>query len=164
MSPISLITGNRLLSASLTTPGFQVPTGRVRQLLIREGRGCKTREKQTIKGNNGTALEQSPGFPSGGTQDSIFQLFCRYGNPSRWENLSVKKGLLPSSTRDPRPAGNRPMNSDSYLTSPPTHQKKVPELIKPPLNHYYKTSPRRGWGQTVWRALALCDPLCLAKQ
>ena len=27
------------------------------------------------------------------------------------------------------------------LTSTSTHQKKVLELIKPPLNHYYKTSP-----------------------
>ena len=30
------------------------------------------------------------------------------------------------------------------LTSTSMHQKKVLELIKPPLNHYYKTSPGRG--------------------
>ena len=44
VSPISLITGNSLHSASMTFPEFQ--QGRFKQLLIREGRGCEIREKQ----------------------------------------------------------------------------------------------------------------------
>ena len=53
-----------------------------------------------------------------------FSFFSKYGNPSRWENLSVKKGLLPTSTRDPRPVGNRLMNADSYLPPHPPIRRK----------------------------------------
>ena len=49
-----------------------VPIGRFKQLLVREGRGCETREKQPR-----AALGQSSVAPSIDTHN-IFELFCRY--------------------------------------------------------------------------------------
>ena len=54
-----------------------VPTGRFKQLLMREGMGCETREKQTVK----RSLGQDPGSSSKDTHSSIFDLFFRYLNP-----------------------------------------------------------------------------------
>lgn len=59
LGPPFLITGNRLLLASMTFPEFQL--GRFLQLLITEGRGC--RDKGAVKRNNSTALGQGPGSP-----------------------------------------------------------------------------------------------------
>ena len=50
-----------------------VPTGRFKQLLMRKGRGCETREKQS-RG----ALGQDPGSSSMDTHNNIFELFFRY--------------------------------------------------------------------------------------
>ena len=53
-----------------------VPMGRFNQLLIREGRGGETREKQSR-----AALGQGPVFPSTDTHNNIFELFCRCWTP-----------------------------------------------------------------------------------
>ena len=162
VSPISLITENRLLSASKTFPVFQVPTGRVKQLLIREGRGCKTREKhsrETMVPPWGKVLVSHQWIH----RTVPFSFFADMETPASGITYRLKRACCPQAQR-PQTSWKQIEECRLLLTSPPTHQKKVPELIKPPLNHYYKTSPRRGWGQTVWRALALCDPLCLAKQ
>ena len=50
--------------------------GRFKQLLIREGRGC--RDKVGTVKNNGAALGQGPGSPSSNIQNNIFELFYRY--------------------------------------------------------------------------------------
>ena len=58
----------------MTFPEFQL--GRFKQMLIREGRGCETREEQSRE-----TIVQPWGrswFPSRDTHNSIFQLFCRY--------------------------------------------------------------------------------------
>ena len=46
---VSLIIGNCFHSASI----LWVPVGRFKQLIVREGRGCETKEKQTIKSSLG---------------------------------------------------------------------------------------------------------------
>ena len=51
-----------------------VPTGRFKQLLMREGMGCEIREKQTVK----RSLGQNPGSSSKDTHSNIFELFFRY--------------------------------------------------------------------------------------
>ena len=50
-----------------------VPMGRFKHLLIREGRGFETREKQSR-----VALGQGALSPRMGTHNNIFELFCRY--------------------------------------------------------------------------------------
>ena len=52
-----------------------VPTGIIKQLLIREGRGWEIKEKQSR-----AALGPGPSYPSMDTCNSIFEIFCRYRN------------------------------------------------------------------------------------
>ena len=47
--------------------------GRFKQLLVKERRGCETREKQSR-----AALGQVPVAPSIDTHNNVFELFCRY--------------------------------------------------------------------------------------
>ena len=47
------------------------------QAVVNQGREGTRRQR----GNSSAALGQGPGFPSVDTQNSIFELFCRYGNP-----------------------------------------------------------------------------------
>ena len=56
--------------------------GRFKQLLIREGRGYETREKQSVRRNSNVALGQAPGSPLRDTHHSSFELFCRYWRSS----------------------------------------------------------------------------------
>ena len=58
---------------ALTSEPPGVPMGRLKQLLIREGRGFETREKQLT-----AALGQDSVSPSMDTHNSIFELFYRY--------------------------------------------------------------------------------------
>ena len=58
---------------ALTSEPPGVPMGRLKQLLIREGRGFETREKQLR-----AALGQDSVSPSMGTHNSIFELFYRH--------------------------------------------------------------------------------------
>ena len=67
MSLVSLITGNSFHSASVNFPEFQWA---VKLWLIREGRGCETREKQLR-----AALGQGPASPSADTHNNIFEIF-----------------------------------------------------------------------------------------
>ena len=69
-----------------------VSRGRFKQLLIREGRGCKTREKQSR-----APLGLGPVSPSTDTHNNTFELFYRHWNPSRWEKLTINDGMLPTS-------------------------------------------------------------------
>ena len=74
VSPISLIIRKSLHSAPMTFPGFMGDLmGRFKLLLIREGRGCETREKQSR-----AALGQGSVPPSKDTHNSISELLCRY--------------------------------------------------------------------------------------
>ena len=128
VSPISL------LQEIGFTPQFQ--WGRFKQLLIREGRGCRDKGG-TVKRLNSAALGQCPGSPSRDTHNNILELFCRYWNPHQVGEVNC---LLSTSTETPD--GLEPEGWWCWLppTSPPTNQKNVHQLIKPSLNHYYKTS------------------------
>ena len=68
--------GNRLHSASGV---FPVPKGRIKQLLIREQRGCGDKGKQSR--NNSAAFLQGPDDPSRDMHNNIFEVFGRYWNP-----------------------------------------------------------------------------------
>ena len=68
---------------------------RCKQLVIREWRGCKTREKQTVKRNNSKTLGQGPFFPLKGYTVSIFELFCSY-----WRVSLVVKWQWSAGARD----------------------------------------------------------------
>ena len=108
---ISLITGNTLLSVSKTFPGFQWADS------VREGRGCKTREKQTVKSSlgakscfpsnrytqqvhvSGSVLSDS--LPSGSSVHGIFQarklewvaiFYSRGSSPTQGSNPSLLHG------------------------------------------------------------------------
>ena len=116
-----------------------LPRGRFKQLLIREGRGCKAREKPTVKRNNSAALGQGPSSPSRDTHKISLSCFVDTETPTRWEKLSVKDGVLPTSTETPDRLEPEGWWCRLPLTSPPTHQKNVHKRITPSLNHYYKT-------------------------
>ena len=111
-----------------------IPKGRFKQLLIREGSGCETREKQSRE-----VLGQGPVSLSTDKHRNIFELFTGTETPSRWENLWLTMVCCPKLV-DPRPVGPEGSRCWLRLTSPPTHQKNVHELIMPSLNNYYKTS------------------------
>ena len=103
------------------------PRGIFKQLLVREGRGCKTWKKQTVKRNSSAELEQGPDSPSMDTHNNIFELFCRYWNPSRWEKLTVNDGMLP--TKACRLQNSWDLKADSfrmlipaYLTTSPSEE------------------------------------------
>ena len=70
--------------------------GRFKQLLIREGRGCETREKQsreTIVQPWGKVL-----VPHQGIHTTISLSCCAVTEtPTRWEKLTVNDGVLPTS-------------------------------------------------------------------
>ena len=110
--PISLNTGNSLHSASDLSWG---PVGRFKQLLIRQRRGCKTREKQTR-----AALGQ-------GKTDNVFKLFCRYWKPLQvGELLRCPQACRPQTIWTWRLI----MQTPTYLTANPSEEwKPVTVLI-----------------------------------
>ena len=61
-----------------------VPMDRLKQLLIREGRECETRKKQSR-----AAMGQGPASPSKDAQNTIFELFCRQWNPLQVGEVTV---------------------------------------------------------------------------
>ena len=71
--------------------------GRFKQLLIREGKGCETREKQS-GGTTGATLEQGL-IPQQGIHTTI-PLSCSADTeiPSSWEKLTVNNQKLSPST------------------------------------------------------------------
>ena len=71
-------------------------TGRFKQLLIREGRGCKIRDKQTVKRSNSAALGQGHGSLSRDAHN-VFELFCKYKTSTTWEELMVNYSMLSTS-------------------------------------------------------------------
>ena len=81
--------------------------GRFKQLVIREGRECKTREKQIGKRNNSATLGQGLGSPSRNTYSNIFELFCRYWNPHQMEEVNCSWRNAVHKQVDPRPFGTR---------------------------------------------------------
>ena len=98
--PHFLITGNRLFFS--LHDALWIPTGRFKQLLIREGRGCGTREKQTVKSLSRVchtaALGQGPDSPSRDIHNNTFELFYRYWSPHQVEEVTC---MLPTSMETP---------------------------------------------------------------
>ena len=92
-----------------------VPVGRFKQLLIRQRRGCKTREKQTR-----AALGQ-------GKTDNVFKLFCRYWKPLQvGELLRCPQACRPQTIWTWRLI----MQTPTYLTANPSEEwKPVTVLI-----------------------------------
>ena len=139
-----------------------VPRGRFKQLLIREGRGWKTREKQAR-----AALGQSPIFPLTDTGDRQLSLShsAETEPPSRWEKLAINGGMLPTSMETPDQLDLKIDHVDSYLSHhQPTRRMSV-SWSRPLWTITIKlvtVFPKPGY--LVLRALAYCVPLCLAKQ
>ena len=77
-------TRNRLHTASVTFPEFQ----REGSNSCSSGKGgvAETREEQSR--NNTAALGQGPGSVSRGSQNSIFELFCRAKPPATLDGYS----------------------------------------------------------------------------
>ena len=136
-----------------------VAASRFKQLLIREGRGYRDKGG-TIKRNSSAALGQGPGSPSRDIHNSIFELFRRYWNLHQVGKVT----MLLRSTQTPDPLEPEGWWCWFPLTSPPTNQKNVPELITPSLNHYCKTPhyPSK-WGHS-FAGISPLWPLCLTKQ
>ena len=107
-----------------------LPVGRFKHLLIKGG--------DTRQGRNNQ--EQPWGedlFPHQQIHTTMsLSCFADTETPCRWEKLKwcAHKHV------DPRPFGTEGWWCWLLLTSPPTHQKNVHELITPSLNIYYKTS------------------------
>ena len=82
VSPISLIIGNSLPSASMTYPEFQwADSSSVnwKRRNVRPGRKKWSR----------AAVGQVPVSPSVDTHSNIFEMFYRYWNPLQWEKLTT---------------------------------------------------------------------------
>ena len=109
VSPISLITGNRLLSASMTFPVFQVPTGRVKQLLIREGRGCKTWEKNSL-GKQWCCLGAKSWFPIKGLTRQSLSCFADRETPPGGRSYQLKRTLMHETSAQPWCTGKTQRN------------------------------------------------------
>ena len=61
--------------------------------------------------------------------------------PSRWEKLKINDGMTARRHVDPGPTvGPEGWWCWLLLTSPPTHQENVHDMIMRSLNHYFKTS------------------------
>ena len=145
--PHLLITGNRPHSASLNS-------NRQVQTVDNYGRGYWRQGKnsqETIVQPWGRVL-----VPLQGTFITIsLSCFMNIETHARWEKVTV---FCPQALRC-----QIGWNGWCWLpiTSPPTNQENVHELIMPSLNHCYKTSRRAR--HTVLRVLAHRIPLCLAK-
>ena len=111
--PHFLIIGNRLHSASMTFPEFQ--WGRFKQMLIREGRGCRDKGG-TVRRTNSAALGQGPGSPSRDTQTISLSCFADTESPTRWEKLTV---CCPQARRPQTGWNQKVDDADSHL---PHHQ------------------------------------------
>ena len=84
--PYFLTTGNTFYSPSKTFPEFQ--RGRVKQLLIREGRRLRDKGGR-VKRNNNATLGKGPGFPQGIYIIISFSCFADTEVPTWWEKLGV---------------------------------------------------------------------------
>ena len=73
--------------------------------------------------------------PTMDAHNSIFELFCRYWNPSRWEKLMV---CCPQACRPQTSWNQKVDDADSHL---PHHQpiRRMSTSWSPSLNHYYTT-------------------------
>ena len=69
-----------------------VPVGRFKQLLIREGRGCKAREKQSKEQPWGKVLFLHQWIHTTSLSCSVDTDPC-----SKWERLMIKDSMLPTS-------------------------------------------------------------------
>ena len=66
--------------------------------------------------------------------------FADTETPTRWEKLTVNDVYCLQLHRLQTGWNQKVDHADSHLTSPPTNQKNVHDVITPSLNHYYKIS------------------------
>ena len=111
--------------------------GRFKQLLSREGRGCRDREGQSR--NNSAALGAESWFPLKGHTWQYLWVVSQILKPHQ---VGEVNSMLPHNTHTQDRLEPEGWWCQLPLTSPPTNQKKVHELTTPSsLNHYYK-APR----------------------
>ena len=112
---------------SLSSKGqVQTDANQGKEGMQRQGRGSQ----ETIVQSWGRVL-----VPPQGIHILIsLSCFAETETPTRWEKLCAAHKHV-----DPRPGGTRGWWCQLPLTSPPTRQKNVHELITPLLNHSYKT-------------------------
>ena len=144
-------------------PWLSVSSNGQIQAVVNWGREGMRDQGETVKRNNSAALGQGPGSPARDTHDNIFELFCRDWNPLQVGE--VNDDMLPTSTETPDQLELEGWWCRLLLTSPPTNQKNVHELITPSLNHFYKTPhyPPQVGTHMVFQGRSRCVPLCLAK-
>ena len=92
--PHFLLAGYRLHSAPKTFPEFQ--QSRLKQLLVREGKGRDTETREEESGNNSATLGQSPGSPSGIHITISLSCFADPDIPIKWEKVT---GYCPQAQR-----------------------------------------------------------------
>ena len=108
------------------------------QAVVNEGReGMRDKGETNSQEKQQCTLGQGPGSPWRDTHNNIFELFCSYWNPHQVGEVNY---MLPTSTETPDQLEPEGWWYWLPLTSPPTNQKNVHELITPSLNHYYKNS------------------------
>ena len=86
-----------------------------KQSLIREERGCETREKLTVKSSRGARSR----FPIHGCPTVSVSHFTGTVTSARWEKLMTDGGILPTSMQTPDQLDLKFDDTDSYL---PHHQ------------------------------------------
>ena len=130
-----------------------------KQLLIRERRGCETREKQTVK----SSLGARSCFPINNTHNNIFELFCRC-----WHALQVGEVKMVCCPQTCRPQTSWTwrlmMLTPTYLTTNPSEEcKTVTALIL--IAYPWPQAPTirplpipQGGGHSYWGASLLCFP------
>ena len=148
--------------------------GRFKQLLIREGRGCRGKGG-TVKRNNSAALGRVL-IPSQEIYITIYlSCFADTEIPTRWKKLTV---CCPGAYRLQTGWNQKVDDADSHLL----HHQPIRRMSTSWLHHQpirrmstrwsrplwtitikLLTTPSRA-GHTVLRALVCCGPLCLAKQ
>ena len=69
-----------------------VPKCRFKQLLIREGRGCRDQGRAVKKQQ--CSLGAGSWLPSRDTQNNTFALFCRTKAPTKWKMLTTDNALF----------------------------------------------------------------------
>ena len=84
-----------------------VSKGRLKQSLIREGRGCRDGEEHSRKNNS--ALGKGPGSSSWNIHNNIFEPSCRTKTPNKRKNYLMKHSsfLEEEGSPEPSPVGQK---------------------------------------------------------
>ena len=141
---------------SVTFPEFQ----RAVSSSCQSGKGVYAEIRKEQSRNNSVALGQAP-VSSSRKYNGIFEFFCRTKTPNKWK---VLWSILHSRKKDHQNQSRGPLSTNSKK------EYKIPSiliLICGPIfqsqnhNTMSHSLPKKG---TIFKALACCVLLCLAKQ